>query len=384
MTQSQPAAAIRRGSIRLLLAVLLAGLVAPPSASGQSSGASVESASDSTVVRHSDAWRALEEHRYGDAALLFAAAAKVEPADAALWFGDGVAALMRGLNPQARTSLATALTIDPGLTDAAILLGQAVYRDGRVAEAIAIYQKALAKAPDHPELVDALTRWQLEVATEAPFTVLRGTHFEIRHLHSDADLAMRALDVLEARYTQLCEELTISGLRGVEVVLYSPEQFKAVTKLPAWAVGIYDGRIKVPLGGGSPSAQDLERVLEHELVHAIVAAIAGPTVPAWLNEGLATVLEREGVEWAEEVSAAAPSAPVAALPRGFRTLVPAEARVAYAISTRAVQRLLDQHGLAAVVRLLRGLGRGQPFSQAFLEAMGVTFEAFARESALAG
>ena len=93
----------------------------------------------------------------------------------------------------------------------------------------------------------------------------------------------------------------ISTLRRIDVVLYSPEQFKTVTRLPAWAVGIYDGRIKVPLGGTSASADDLERVLEHELVHAIVAAIAGPTVPAWLNEGLATALERDGTEWAEEL-----------------------------------------------------------------------------------
>jgi tetratricopeptide (TPR) repeat protein len=354
-----------------LLACLLAALVAPHT--------SAQSASDVAELRHGDAWRALEEHRYGDAADLFATAAHAEPQDAALWFGDGVAALMRGLNAQARASFEKALAIDPGLTDAAILLGQAVYRDGQVTEAIAVYQRALERAPDHPELVDALSRWQLEIATEARFTALRGTHFEIRHLPSDADLAVRTLEVLEARYAQLGQQLAASVPRRVEVVLYSPDQFKAVTKLPAWAVGIYDGRIKVPIGGGSPSVQDLARVLEHELVHAMVAAIAGPTVPAWLNEGLATALERDGAEWVEEVSAATPATAVAALPRGFRTLVPAEARVAYATSTRVVQRLLQQHGLAGVVRLLRSIGRGLPFPDAFHDAVGVAFEAFAPE-----
>jgi tetratricopeptide (TPR) repeat protein len=357
----------------LLLAGFLAGVVAPPAAWAQS-------ASRLPLVGHSDAWRALEEHRYGDAAGLFASAARAEPGDAALWFGDGVAALMRGLNVQARTSFERALAIDSGLTDAAILLGQALYRNGQVAHAVAIYEQALVDAPDHPELVDALSRWQLEVVTEAPFDTLRGPHFEIRHLPSDGNLAARALEVLEARHARLGAELGISDLRRIEVVLYSKEQFKAVTKLPAWAVGIYDGRIKVPLGGGSPSVPDLTRVLEHELVHAIVAAVAGPTVPAWLNEGLATALERDGGAWAEEVGGPSASIPVAGLPRGFRTLMPAEARVAYRASTLAVRRLLDQHGLAAVVRVLRGIGRGLPFDEAFHDGIGVGYETFASEA----
>jgi hypothetical protein len=357
----------------ILLVGLLAGMVAPPAIWAQSG-------SRLPLVRHGDAWRALEEHRYGDAAGLFASAARAEPGDATLWFGDGVAALMRGLNAQARRSFERALAIDSGLTDAAILLGQALYRDGQVAQATATYEQALVHAPDHPDLVDALSRWQLEVVTEAPFDTLRGAHFEIRHLPSDGNLAARALQVLEARHARLGEELGISDLRRIEVVLYSKEQFTAVTKLPAWAVGIYDGRIKVPLGGRSPSVPELARVLEHELVHAIVAAVAGPTVPAWLNEGLATALERDGGVSAAEVGGPAASGPADGLPRGFHTLIPAEARVAYGASTRAVRRLLDQHGLAAVVRVLRGIGRGLPFDEAFHDGIGVGFETFASEA----
>jgi len=335
-----------------------------------------QSASQWAGIQHSGAWRALEDHRYGDAADLFENAVRARPEDAALWFGAGVAALMRGLNGHAQPSFEKALAIDPGLTDASILLGQALYREGHVALAIAAYERALQYEPDHPELVEALSRWRLEVSTEAPFRALHGAHFEVRYFPPDDALAYRALDVLEAAHGRLGRELSVTTLRRVGVVLYSPDQFKAVTKLPAWAVGIYDGRIKVPLGGTSPSASDLHRVLEHELVHAIVAGIAGPTVPAWLNEGLATALERDGAEWAEEMRSDARSVLFSELPRGFRNLMPSEARAAYATSTRVVHRLLDQHGAAAVVRLLRGIGRGLPFSEAFHESMGTTLDAF--------
>ena len=360
---------IRRAFGQVLAAVVLACVVAPRPAWAQSAFPLPE-------VQHASAWRALEEHRYGDAASLFEAAVNETPQDAALWFGAGVSALMRGLNGQAQRSFEQSLAIDPSLIDAAVLLGQSLYRDGRVAPAIAAYEQALAHAPDHPDLVDALSRWRLEVTTEAPFLALAGAHFDIRYLPPDDELAHRVLDVLEAARERLSEKLAISTLRRIDVVLYSPEQFKTVTRLPAWAVGIYDGRIKVPLGETAASADDLERVLEHELVHAIVAAIAGPTVPAWLNEGLATALERDGTKWAEAAQAGTPSPVVAELPREFRNLMPAQAREAYATSTRVVQRLLEQHGSAAVVELLRGIGRGFPFLKAFQGAVGTTFEAF--------
>jgi tetratricopeptide (TPR) repeat protein len=366
---SAAAARSRKACLRLLVPVMLGALLVPRAAWPQS-------ASPLPGLQNAGAWRALEEHRYGDAAGLFEAAVTTQPHDAALWFGAGVAALMRGVNGPARIAFEQSLAIDPTLIDAAVLLGQSFYRDGQVGAAIEAYEQALAQAPNHPELVDALSRWRQEVTTEAPFLVLPGEHFDIRYFASDEELAHRVLDVLEAARARLAEELAVSTLRRVEAVLYSPEQFKAVTKLPDWAVGIYDGRIKVPLGGTSASADDLERVLEHELVHAMVATIAGPTVPAWLNEGLATALERDGAEWAEELAAANPSFNRAELPRGFRNLMPAEARDAYATSTRAVQRLLERYGSEGIARLLRRIGFGLPFPEAFHDTVGTTFEAF--------
>jgi hypothetical protein len=56
--------------------------------------------------------------------------------------------------------------------------------------------------------------------------------------------------------------------------------------------------------------------------------------------------------------------------------MPAEARTAYATSARLVQRLLDRQGAAGVVELLRGIGRGVPFPEAFHATVGTTFEAF--------
>ena len=363
--------ASHRTVLRVSLALVLVGALPPRTASPQL-------AAPEPAAKIASAWRALEEHRYGLAAGLFETAARTSPNDASLWFGAGVSALMRGLNGPAETWFENALAIDPTLTDASILLGQALYRDGRVTDAVHAYERALIHAPDNPELVEPLARWRVQLATDVLFHELRGTHFDIRHLPADDGLARRVLDVLESAHARLASELSASTHRTIQVVLYSPDQFRTVTELPPWAVGIYDGRIKVPLGGTSPSAEQLHRVLEHELVHAIVATIAGPTVPAWMNEGLATALEPNGTAWATDVRAESATPPRAdLLPRAFRNLVPAQARAAYAASTRVVQRLLDDYGIVAVVRLLRSVGLGIPFQEAFYDTVGSTVEDFA-------
>jgi hypothetical protein len=44
----------------------------------------------------------------------------------------------------------------------------------------------------------------------------------------------------------------------------------------------------------------LDRVVTHELVHAVIASAAPRQVPAWLNEGLATYLEGSDHAWVRD------------------------------------------------------------------------------------
>jgi hypothetical protein len=109
----------------------------------------------------------------------------------------------------------------------------------------------------------------------------------------------------------------------------------------------------------------------------MVAGLAGPTVPAWLNEGLATALEPGGVEWAQnELSRSRERVPFSQLTGGFRGLSPAEARLGYAQSAMAVKGLLDQHGASGVSALLGAMGRGVPLAEAFQQTVATTLEEF--------
>ena len=53
--------------------------------------------------------------------------------------------------------------------------------------------------------------------------------------------------MLEAAYARIGAALATYPAEPITVVLYTREQFQDVTRLPTWAAGNYDGRIRVPV-----------------------------------------------------------------------------------------------------------------------------------------
>jgi tetratricopeptide (TPR) repeat protein len=322
--------------------------------------------------------KALEERRFADARSSFAAAARLAPRNADIAFGVGVSAYMLGQNAEAEREFQRALQLNPALKDASLLLGELQYRSGRIRDAVATYEAALKSAESDPRLRETIAQWSAEAAAESRFAETRGVHFRVLFEGPvDQALARRAVDILEAAYLRIGDSLRFYPAQSVDVVLYTSQQFRDITRGPAWAGGVYDGRIRVPVKGALDQVGDLERVLAHEYVHAIVAALAGRGVPAWVNEGLAVVLEPGGLAGAERVIAAARSRPaLSQLHGGFGSLPDAQAQLAYAESAVAAGAMLDLRGPSAVVMLLRDLGAGAAFSTAFHQRIGVRYEEF--------
>jgi len=352
----------------LVLAVVLAG------------GARLAAqAAPAEAVRLADAGaKAIEERRFADALASFTAAAKLAPRSADIAFGVGLSAYMLGQNAEAERQFQRSLQIDPSFKDASILLGELQYRSGRINEAVATYEAALKLAPADARLKQKVGEWSAEARTESRFAETRGVHF--RALFEgpvDQALARRAVDILEMAYRRIGDTLQFYPSQPVEVVLYTSQQFRDITRGPSWIGGVYDGRIRVPVKGALVQPDDLERVLSHEYVHALVASVAGRGVPTWVNEGLAVALEPGGIAGAERVLASARSRPpLSQLEGGFGNLPDALAQLAYAESALAAQTMLDVRGPSGVVMLLRDLGAGAQFNTAFHQRIGVRYEEF--------
>ena len=321
---------------------------------------------------------ALDERRFGDALDAFTAAAAIVPREPSLCFGAGMAAFMLGRNNDALEWFERALKLNPRYRSASEWLGELHYRSGRLKEAIDVYEAAVKHAPNGSELEARLAEWQKEASLQSRFYEARGAHFSVRFEGpGDELLARRAVERLEEQYWRIGQTLTAYPPNPITVVLYTQQQFRDITRMPAWTAAAYDGRIHVPMRGALEQTEELDRVLGHEFVHAVVVMLGGRNVPVWLNEGLATILERGGAEESERVLAATSARPpLQQLHRSFSGLSGDDAQVAYALSAYAVRRMMELRSPSAVVTLLQDLGRGVSFANAFHQHIGVRYEDF--------
>ena len=323
-----------------------------------------------------DGWQALRAGDADAAARAFDEALRLDARDPLSMLGAGVAAHLRGRTEDARQDLAGALRLQPALTAASLLLGEILYRETDLQGAIGVYEQALAYAPTNAQLTTKLEAWRREAAVHDSFSQRIASHFTIMFEGPpDQPLATRVAEMLESAYWRIGGAIGAYPRDVVPVILYSKEQFRDVTQSPGWAGGLFDGRIRVPVGGKIDES-DLERVLAHELTHAIVRGLAPRGVPQWLNEGLAVLFERTGAGAAPLRAAGTPLIPLTQLERSFAGLSNADARLAYAESAQATQRVIDAGGPMAIYNLLTNIGAGLPFDTAFERAVLMPYAEF--------
>ena len=258
--------------------------------------------------------------------------------------------------------------------------GSCYFRTGRADDAIETYEAALEYAPGDANLKSKLADWQRQSQLHDRFRQSSGTHFRVLFEgRSDEALARRIVEMLETAYRNVGGVLRTYPAQTITVVLYTQQQFQDITRAPAWSAGVYDGQIRLPVRGALERRDEIQRVLTHEFVHALVANLGGRTVPMWLHDGLATALEQGGLDRASRVLESASSRPsLKDLHGSFGGLSGNHASLAYAQSAVAVDRMIDLRGASAVVLILKDLARGVPFESAFHRRIGVWYDEFVR------
>jgi hypothetical protein len=152
----------------------------------------------------------------------------------------------------------------------------------------------------------------------------------------------------------------------VVVILYTEKQFRDITRAPEWSAGQFDGRIRIPVAGASQKPEAFDRVLTHELTHAMVASLAPHGVPTWLHEGMAQYFDGGDLEAAKRrVKARGGPVPLKLLEAPFGRLSTGDAAVAYDQSLAAVGLLFERADFGWS-RLLGDLASGEPFERAIV------------------
>jgi len=227
------------------------------------------------------------------------------------------------------------LTLNPKLTGAAELLGEIEYRRGDTEAAILLYEQALTYAPGAQAMRTRLDKWRKEAAVNGKLMERNDARFSvIFDGRSENGLASHTVAVLDRAFWRIGEKLGVYPSNRIFVTLYTEQQFRDITQMPAWSSGAFDGKIRVPVMGVSQNMEQFDRILVHELAQRRI-------------QSLGVVI------------------PLSALQESFSRFTAAQAAVAYEESLFVADALAHRLGTQMVV-LLQGLGSGQSFDQSLV------------------
>jgi len=252
------------------------------------------------------------------------------------------------------------------------LLGLAYYNTDRLADAVNSFKQSVAlHSTDWVQKL--LQRTQHELDVQGNFNQSDSWHFTLRYEGGKTPLALQRdlLDTLEDQYRDLSSQLAYTPGENISVILYTNTQFFDITRAPAWAGGLNDGKLRIPISGVTSMNTELQHVLKHELTHSFLRMITRGHCPSWLNEGLAQFMEPRSTDpygpGLARLFQAKKEIPFHYLEGPFAALNTNQAVVAYAESLLAVEYLQQNWGMSGLQRILQNLADGDSPEAALYE-----------------
>ncbi|WP_051361159.1 peptidase MA family metallohydrolase [Desulfuromonas sp. TF] len=317
----------------------------------------------------------LEGRRFSQAADALQEGKEYAGEDHRFWLYRGLALLLQGDHGAAEGELHEAQAMDGKDPQVHQLLGRIFYNTGRLYQAIDTWERALELAPEDQETAALLERARRELPVENSMSHDYGRNFKISYNgRAFGEVGDQVLEVLESAYSQIGNDLNFYPDTVVPVLLYTERDFAEITRSPDWAGGLYDGKIRIPVGGVSHMNPQLKAVLFHEYSHVAVHFLTSGRCPVWLNEGLAQIAERRHHDPPLRALAAAveEDRPLAFEPleKSFAGLSREEAQLAYEQSYSLTAYMVEQYHWYKMAELLAALGEGLPMGEAVSAVLG--------------
>jgi hypothetical protein len=303
------------------------------------------------------------EGRFVESKRDFQTALRFQPDNPAVLTYYAAALVRTGSAIDAISYARRATEVVPDSADAFATLGYAEYSAGRLQDAIQSWKKSLSFRPD-ATVSQLLAKAQRDVSVESNYSERESGHFVLRFEGNQSSDAFRdqLLSTLESEYQEMARTFGSEPHSRIRVVLYTSQAFFDVTRAPSWMGALNDGQLRIPLRGVDSVTPQLARVLKHELTHSFIGDMTAHRCPAWLNEGIAQMLEPRslGGRTAQlaQLFQAERDLPLNMLERSFASLSTEEAGLAYDESLFAAGYLYGHYGMPDIVRVLQRIGAG--------------------------
>ncbi len=247
------------------------------------------------------------------------------------------------------------------------ILGKAYYFREEMDKSIEEFRLALS-LKDDPAIRASLEKASLEARTARGFDQKRLSHFIVSYEGESTESTGRmVLDSLERSRAALISQLGYEPEQPVVVILYSRRSYREMGG-PHWSAGLFDGKIRMPVGGLHQVDEQIRSTLHHELVHAFIHARAGDGAPRWLHEGVAEYME--GTRAAEQGSLLAQ---VLAGGNSFEHCLgtaQCDPRIFYPAAVSLVDYLIQMRGVGGIRDVLSALGEGNDIDQSLRRVVG--------------
>lgn len=319
--------------------------------------------------------RQMKENSYEAAAASFDLARELFPDIPRYYVMRGIALYYSKYPDAAENELERARGIGGDAPDILFYLARIQYDAGNLAAAIELLEKAVILKPDFHAATALLDKLKREVTVENSMDRGYSSKFVISYdADIKSDLSADILTTLENAYSEVGRDLSTFPTGRITVILYTRKDFKSVTAGPDWSGGLYDGKIRLPIGGAQELTDQLKSVLFHEYTHVVVQEITHGNCPAWLNEGLAELQGRKlfnhPLTEFEKAAARGIFIPFSKMESGFNSLNSQEASLAYQQSYSLVNFMVNAYGWPKVTEILLNLGTGMNSAAAIKKAMG--------------
>lgn len=249
--------------------------------------------------------------------------------------------------------------------------------DGNFDLALKLVAKANSQLPF--DAGDERTRQlQMEKRLAASAEVYRSPHFEIHYPPQRGEaFARNAARILEAERSRLQAWIPLSSSKSTEVHLLHFSDFQAGYSPGMDILGLYDGKIRVPLGDAPKFGTFVVSILTHELAHAMIAERTGSRAPHWFQEGLAQHVEmlQEGVNPIQGYRDKDNLLGFPLLEPAILSLSPALIAIGYDESRWTLHYVEHRYGREGIHRLINAFNDGKTTGEA-IATLGTTTAQF--------
>lgn len=202
---------------------------------------------------------------------------------------------------------------------------------------------------------------------------------------SEEELSKVALNLLDDIYEEISRIIKVAPQEKVVLRFLSPEEFRKQTGAPSWTNAMFfRGEIIMPFSKEqSLDIAELREAIRHEYTHALLAEASSYRIPAWLDEGIAQMIE------GKQNPVLAPALRTLSkkehlinfknLQDGFVNLNDEIVPAAYAQSLFAAKSIVNRYGFKKIANYLAQLKLGASQDKAFSLAFGQTQSLFEKQ-----